>query len=217
VTQSCPGRESLRQESCSPSTGQCVHDPLPDSTNASCADTDGNACTIPGCAAGVCVETHETVPGCEEICRTPGFWGTHADEDPDKQCSQNITQAVIDAAGSLRVCGETISTTNVDDAASAIEAICVKVRGDSRRQLARQLTAAALNCVVTGVAANDRPQRRLLGASIAGSSRTATTDRAWPVGHRSVGDCIAAIDCFNNGGSFNAGDHVRPRHRQQLP
>jgi hypothetical protein len=53
-----------------------------------------------------------------------------------QDCSQDITGAVLAlAGGSITVCGECISNTatgesrNPNDAASAIEALCVKVRG----------------------------------------------------------------------------------------
>jgi parallel beta-helix repeat protein len=39
---------------CNPSTGACA--PAPDSTT--CADVDGNTCTVAGCEAGVCVQRH---------------------------------------------------------------------------------------------------------------------------------------------------------------
>ena len=42
---------------CNPQTGQCTHPPAPDSTPCG-PDTDGNACTIPGCDAGVCNQSH---------------------------------------------------------------------------------------------------------------------------------------------------------------
>ena len=139
-----------------------------------------------------------------EFCRTPGFWGTHTDSTGEKACAQNITQAVLDAAGGLVICGETIDDTDVDSANSAVEAICVAVQGQQERQLARQLTAAGLNCVVTngsatcdGVSINDLFDNcNLLCDANAGND---------PVGY-TVGGCIAQIDCFNNGGVFAGGE-----------
>ena len=53
--------------------------------------------------------------------------------------------------GSLQICGECInSTVPINNAASAIEAMCVSPQGDQRLQLVRQLTAGALNCIVSG-------------------------------------------------------------------
>ncbi len=89
------------------------------------------------------------------VCRTAGFWGTHAGSEKGK--SINITQMVIDFAhyslyptGPLNVCGEKIINTKLNDAASALEGLCVAVKGNQELQLARQLTAAALNCAISG-------------------------------------------------------------------
>lgn len=127
-----------------------------------------------------------------EICRSPGFWGTHAGEE--KKRSQNIAQQVIDAAlMPIEVCGEPIDTTILHDSGSALEAICVTPRGNRRLQLARQLTAAALNCVMTngngdcfGVSAENT------FASCNEACRFEDEDE--------YGHCIDAMDCFNNGG-----------------
>src|SRR6266478_6445702 len=58
--------------------GVCVGDSAaclqPDSTP--CADTDNIACSTPGCDACVCNQNH--IPCPTGICRTPGFWATHA-------------------------------------------------------------------------------------------------------------------------------------------
>jgi hypothetical protein len=89
----------------------------------------------------------------DEICRTPGFWGTHA--GVEKRNSTNLTQLVINAAGgTLVICGEDVTNTLVPDNQSAIEAVCVSPQGEQKLQLARQLTAAALNCVISGGGAN---------------------------------------------------------------
>jgi hypothetical protein len=85
----------------------------------------------------------------DEICRTPGFWGTHA--GVEKQKSTNLTQLVIDAAGgTLVICGEDITNTLLGSNESALEAMCLSNNEEQRRQLARHLTAAALNCVISG-------------------------------------------------------------------
>jgi len=135
----------------------------------------------------------------EGICRTPGFWGTHAREDGR---SQNITQAVIEAGGgSLEVCGECIdSTVPIDNAASAIEAICVNPAGNIKLQNVRQLTAMALNCVISGFGADCGGNSDLDGLftdcnnACLGNSSTRTNAQ-----------CRDEIDCFNNGGSFSKG------------
>src|SRR5207249_12088001 len=59
---------------------------------------------------------------------------------------------------------------------SAEEALCVRVRGQQARQLARQLTAAALNCVVSGKPAD------CLGSSISDLFARCNTGCAVSVG-----------------------------------
>jgi hypothetical protein len=157
-----------------------------------------------------------------EICRTPGFWCTHecggtddlgaADEPPTlcegKKNAQNITLQVIDAAdgingngeGSLQICGKTIDNTVCGSTESALEALCVSNNvKDGNLQLARQLTAAALNCIMSGGGSN------CSGTSIenlfaeCNALCTGTPDNAL-----TVTSCIEEIDCFNNGGTFDA-------------
>jgi hypothetical protein len=152
------------------------------------------------------------------ICRTPGFWGTHA--GTEKGNSVNITAAVIDCVDGncsdhtandfLMVCGEKIDspdtnpvdgTTDVNDAASSTEALCVPVKGAQILQLARQLTAAALNCVISGGGADCAGTgiytAVFSNCNTACASGTATKDQ--------VTACISQLDCLNNGGDFNGG------------
>ena len=93
------------------------------------------------------------------------------------------------------ICGETLATTVLNDAASAEEALCVSINGNKKLQLARQLTAAALNCVVTsGSPTCD-------GLPIAADLQLCNAECA---GGPAAGfDCVAAIDCVNNGGMFD--------------
>lgn len=136
-------------------------------------------------------------PPVSEICRTPGFWGTHAGFE--KNNSKDITLAVLGAApdGEIMVCGKFLNSTALADLASAEEALCVSPRGDKKLQLARQLTAAALNCVISGA-----------GDGCAGTSIEATFAACDALcagtGSGDVTDCIEAIDCFNNGGKVLA-------------
>ncbi len=136
--------------------------------------------------------TEEPVPVPGGICRTAGFWGGHG----------AITQEVINAADQcLEICGEVISTTAVDDANSALEALCTEVQGVHERQLARQLTAAALNCVVSGGGGD------CTGTSIETlfADCNQTCETGVPADGRDVQDCIDEVDCFNNGGIFELG------------
>ncbi len=132
-------------------------------------------------------------PG-DEICRTPGFWGTHA--GAEKSQSQNITQAVINAnGGAINVCGKTLTSTDVAKAFSALEGICVSPKGEQRLQLARQLTAAALNCVMSG--GGDECTGIGIGATFASCNQACADGDVAQYGH-----CVDAIDCFNNGGKL---------------
>jgi hypothetical protein len=206
---SCPADSDLcTTESCDETANACVSSQPP-----SCDDAD--ICTDDSCvpATGLCQHTFDETndPSCSvtEFCRTPGFWGTHADADPDKACSQDITSAVIAAAGgSITICGETLTAAATTappppngNASSAIEAMCVRVQGQPARQLARQLTAARLNCIVSGET----------GGACDGVSVNEVFDlcnAACPadievtIGSDTV-NCIDALDCFNNGGQFD--------------
>src|SRR5262249_34850116 len=140
----------------------------------------------------------------------PGFWGTHACpaegcEEQGGSCAQNITQAVIDASGGITICGEPITNTLLNDQQSAVEAICIANAGGAitKKQLARQLTATALNCVVSGgqgpvdVCHGVSIDTTFLACNTVCTSSSATkTD---------IGNCISALDCFNNGGTFADG------------
>jgi hypothetical protein len=176
-----------------------THIPVADST--ACTDTDNISCTTAGCESGQCIQTH--VNTCQEaICRTPGFWGTHAGTEKDKENnpSQNITQAVIDACGGcLDVCGGIITNTALNNSDSAVEAICVSVAGDIRLQLARQLTAMDLNCCISGFGNGCGGDADL--ASLYGECNNLCA--GIPDNALTVQSCIDQIDCFNNGGHFN--------------
>jgi hypothetical protein len=120
----------------------------------------------------------------------------------EKDNSQNITQTVINlAGGSLSICGETLTDTHLDHAHSAEEALCVNLGQVSKAlQLARQLTAAALNCVISGGPATCVGQP--IGPIFTACNTACPGSTNAMVGADTV-DCIKAIDCFNNGGTFN--------------
>jgi hypothetical protein len=101
----------------------------------------------------------------------------------------------------LNVCGEKIVNTALNDAASALEATCVSPEGNQRLQLARQLTATALNCVLSSGNSNCD------GVSINAvfdvcNSQCAVSTTTADLGSGSF-SCIAALDCWNNGGIFH--------------
>jgi hypothetical protein len=161
-------------------------------------------------------------PECgEALCRTPGFWATHAGTEKEgKNSSTNITEAVIDCADGncndhtandfLLICGEKIDspdlnpadgTTDSDDAASSVEAMCVPVQGDSTLQLARQLTAAALNCVISG-GGSDCAGTALYTTVFADCNSKCASGTA---SKSELTACISQLDCLNNGNSFSNG------------
>ncbi len=148
------------------------------------SDKDEASCKIPPCK--------------EEICRTPGFWGTHAGDTEKAPRSQNITQAVINKGGPLEICGKNIDNTKLDWCDSALEAICVSVKGEQKLQLARQLTAAALNCIMSNGNAD------CSGVSIDQLFADCNNVcQGIPVAGLDMSKCISSIDCFNNGGVYN--------------
>jgi hypothetical protein len=157
-----------------------------------------------------------------EVCRTPGFWGTHA--GTEKSNAQNITQQVLDRAGGLHVCGHLIDDTDPKppnftptSQSSAVEAICVSVQGNQILQLARQLTAAALDCVMSQGTTVPDPTNSHADPNVCGGvgiqdlwsqcdDLCAFNGPITP-GGLDVTGCIEALDCFNNGGLADATGH----------
>ncbi len=118
-----------------------------------------------------------------------------------------------------------INDTAVGSDDSALEAICVHIAGDLELQLIRQLTAAALNCVISGggedcssVSIENVYQACNVGCETDtfpvgycedGTSCSVDADCAG-IGDEtctvlSMNDCIEQIDCFNNGGVYEGG------------
>ena len=89
------------------------------------------------------------------------------------------------------------------DAASALEALCVKVQGQQTRQLTRQLLSAALNCVMSGVgntcAGTNAIDWATCNAVCQGTSSAMT-----------VNQCISSLDAFNNGVGTGCHDRDLP-------
>lgn len=173
-------------------------------TSAVCVETGDDACVQPNsdCDDSASVEC----VGRGVICRTPGFWGTHACGADGINCEEsearNLTQIVVDSCGGcVEICGDVIDNTLLGDADSALEAICVEPDGRQILQLARQLTAAALNCCASF---GDATCGGTGIGSIFGLCNHACVkeQRAVQVGLDRV-DCIKALDCFNNGHGFD--------------
>ena len=207
---SCSDSNACTTDTCDANNG-CVH------TAISC--DDNNSCTDDSCDANNgCVHTPNTSCVTNEICRTPGFWGTHACPGGtqsslgtcEKANSQNITQIVLDQLPGLTICGHPVNTTDLTDT-SAVEAICVAIKGDSTLQVARQLTAAALNCIVSnstgcggaGQNATDPCTGVSVDAVFAACNDPANACAVTAVVGGTTVDCISALDCFNNGGDFD--------------
>jgi hypothetical protein len=155
------------------------------------------------------VYTPNDNPECVAVCRTPGFWKTHG------TASQTVLN---DNGGCVEICGQPINNalaTSVGSANSVLEAMCISPRGEQRLQLVRQLTALALNCGVSGFG---------LDCGSNGPLDDLFTDcnAACESNSSDIGDCIEAIDCFNNGGAIDpisglCGEAAFNCHEQPLP
>jgi DNA-binding beta-propeller fold protein YncE len=135
-------------EYCTGTDAACPTD-LASADGTLCTDTDGEDCTLAACADGQCAQVYET---CLEVCRPSPFWAWHA--GTEKQ-GTDITFAVMRSAvhAQLVVCGETLDDTDKNSASSAVEALCLPTPKEgeiSQLQLAKQLTAAKLNCLANG-------------------------------------------------------------------
>ena len=188
----CNDSDKCTTDACT--SNACQHTP----TIADCNDSD--ICTDDECIANACVNTfdptndYSCAPG-EATCRTPGFWGEHA--GTEKRTSQNITQEVInDCGGCLSICGVSVTNTLLQNASSAVEAICVSVAGDIRLQLARQLTAASLNCCVSGESSD------CAGLDVWDEVFAYCNDNCASGITADTQLCINALDCLNNGGNI---------------
>src|SRR5207249_4220522 len=86
----------------------CTGDPEcpADQLAPSCDDGDCLACTVSACQPdGQCVHTDT----CVENCFSAGFYQNHSSTEKG---GNNITQAILDSAGGLFVCGHLITATD---------------------------------------------------------------------------------------------------------
>ena len=141
-------------------------------------------------------DTCDCGPKLMSLCATPGFWGLHAGEE--KKDSQDITQAVIDAAGGLEVCGIPVDNTMLDMPGSALEGMCLANREEKVLQFYRHMIAASLNCVMSGSPIDCD------GTEIEQLYRDCTDlcimTSDWDV----LEECSTRVDCWNNGGTMLA-------------
>ncbi|MFN2375656.1 MAG: hypothetical protein ABR538_03915, partial [Candidatus Binatia bacterium] len=164
---------------------------------------DADECTQDSCAIAMGGCVNENICA-SDICRSAGYWSTHSGYE--KSNSVNVGQLVIDAVGPLEVCGETISTTSNSSSpyvdglglTSNLEGLCMRSQGVKQRQLYRQLTAAALNCAISGDDC-DVILAKYIDVSFTECSNLCEGLAVAPDAP-SVGECVAQLDCFNNGG-----------------
>jgi hypothetical protein len=160
-------------------------------------------------------DTCEVNQDVNELCRTPGFWKTHAGEEKEGR-SSNLTQTVIDSNGGTLgdICGVEITDTSTNNYAgtgegtsnganSAVEGMCVHPKTKIVRQLQRQLIAASLNCVISGGGANCAGTS-LGNDQIADFTWTEANDACTTVANGGtvtggLSQYIEVIDAFNNG------------------
>jgi hypothetical protein len=175
---------------------------LPDGDSCLVDDDGLDDCVDPACVGGVCDQEAgdevvcdptcelcnpdggacEPTGACEDLCRTAGFWATHAEEAPPK--AFDLTgDAITLAGGQITVCGVVLT-----DSTAAMQAMCISPEGDPLLQLARQLTAAALNCAITDGTCS-------VEGLIADCENTCVDGS----GTRDVDVCTREVDCFNNG------------------
>ncbi|HEY2775008.1 MAG TPA: hypothetical protein VGK20_13255 [Candidatus Binatia bacterium] len=180
-------------ESCDGTSVDCPPDQL-----VNCSDNDNIACTSPTCLAdGGC----SIIDNCVEICRGAGFWQNHSGEEKD---GANVGQDVLDAGGSIEVCGQTIDTTadlgNLDD---LLEGLCIRVQGVKQRQLYRQLITTALNCQISEGGTCDQITGRFLTVKFSDCNALCAGD---PVdGGPTLQECVNQLECFNGGGRIENG------------
>lgn len=136
-----------------------------------------------------------------EECRPADFWGSHAGTEDGGSCGKNksgvnIVQQILDKVGTVSVCGRSINNTNVASVMSAEEALCTPggCNSDQRVELARQLTATVLGCVMSGGGST------CLGLSV--QNRFQQCDQACLSSDSAkYNSCIEDLSCWNNGGT----------------
>jgi hypothetical protein len=101
----------------------------------------------------------------------------------------------------LTICGVRITDTHYRHNHSALEALCVDSDTSAKVRLARQLTAASLNCVMS----NGRPD--CTGNPSAGSFRACNAICASGTSTQ-MRECTALLACLNGGGDLTLATRV---------
>ncbi|MFC1797148.1 hypothetical protein ACFL1V_08640, partial [Pseudomonadota bacterium] len=171
-----------------------------------CDSSDGDCKEIPPSSA-----PDECVSG-TAICRTPGFWGARGGYEGDGtnlkngkpfyRHGQNVTgetlcNSLVDLVDGeclfedhgLKVCGNWITNTKLDDPQSATEAICIK-GGDPRAKMLRMLMSASLNCELGDCDATTRDFIEMCN------------EACWYEEDQYYSMCHDALGCFNEGGTI---------------
>lgn len=175
-------------EFCTGATTTCPEDQL-----LGCPDVDGLDCVHPACdPSGECTTSDE----CVEVCREPRFWATRATTGGNRQSALDL---VLDEAGPIQVCGETIdSGDDVGDIGAAIEGLCVATQGNEQRELYRALLATTLNCLVSEGGTCEEILSRFADVSLEDCDALCA-GQAVP-GGPTIDECIDQLECFNKGG-----------------
>jgi len=161
---------------------------------------EGDECQVCNDSTGVCnVIPRDAEPAApdacfgNEICRTPGFWGSRGGFDGDGywRKGQDVVGEVIGDDG-LLVCGTLIlRDADIGTGQNATEAICVK-GGDPRAKMMRMLMSASLNCALGDCSTNTSDL-------VSACNEVCETEDSG-----SYGACQSALGCFNEGGHINS-------------
>jgi hypothetical protein len=207
----------------------CSHDPntAPCDDGLFCNGEDtcaAGSCRHEGRPCTLCVETcNESSDSCEasgdaeecmasEICRTSAWWSKHAGEEGDGT-TPNVAQELIDVAGGLQICGESVTATSNFDRPyvsglgldSALQGLCIKPQGVRQRRLYRELLATALNCTASGF--DDCDALVLAHGDVSFSEcNEACLTADGGEGQARANECTHALACFNRGGELVDGE-----------
>jgi hypothetical protein len=137
----------------------------------------GSTTTITFPTSTTSTSTTTTTQPAGDWTRTPGFYKNRP----------GVTSGILAVAGGLEVCGVCIDNVAVNNANSALEALCIAPQGDQRLQLARSLLAAALTEAAGG-------------AQFDGFDACNTVCQDPNASADDIGTCITATDSFNQSG-----------------
>ncbi len=181
------------------SAGSCRHEGNPCTLCTESCDESGESCQPAG-DAEACTAN--------EICRSSAWWSKHSGEEGDGT-SPNIAQELLEAAGGLQICGESVTATSNFDSPyvsglgldSALQGLCIKPQGVKQRRLYRELLATALNCTISGAADCDALVLAHGNVSFSECNAACLTADGGE-GEAIAAECTHALSCFNKGGEL---------------